>query len=573
MEQSAIQRWKQWGSRLPKGTDLSNELETVSNQPEEIQDRFYRDLEFGTGGLRGLIGAGTNRMNIYTVSRATQGFSNYLLSGSGPLSVAIAYDSRRGSELFAKTAAQVLAANHIQVYFYKELMPTPALSFAIRYLKCSGGIVITASHNPADYNGYKVYGSDGCQITAKSAGEILEQIQRLDYFQDIRQIDFHSALSSNQIQYIGQEVIDAYIQAVSAQSLCPGHICRDIAIAYTPLNGTGYQCVTRILKENGFSNIKIVTEQAAPDGNFPTCPFPNPELPEAMSLGIKYAKNFGCQLLLATDPDCDRAGIAVQTSEHAYTILTGNETGLLLFNFICQRRKELGTMPANPVAIKTIVTTNLAQKIADRYGVKMINVLTGFKYIGEQIGFLEQQGRAQDYIFGFEESCGYLSGTHVRDKDGVNASLLICEMAAFYLSRGQSLADVLDGLYRDYGYSLNTLKTYTFPGVSGLQSMRQIMEQFRKCPPKTLAGKTVLCISDYQVSIKHYSDGHEEPIHLPVSDVLQFHLEGDISAVIRPSGTEPKIKLYLSVSAPGPAEARILEEHLVKDITSTFHIC
>lgn len=571
MEQLVIQKWKQWNNHLPKGSELSHELESISNQPEEIQDRFYQDLEFGTGGLRGLIGVGTNRMNIYTVSRATQGLANYFLSGSGSISIAIAYDSRCGSKLFAQTAAQVLAANHIQVYLYKELMPTPALSFAVRFLKCSGGIVITASHNPANYNGYKVYGADGCQITIKTAGEILSQIQCLDYFQDIRQMDFYSALSSNKIQYINQDVIDAYIKTVSAQSLYSSLISHDIAIAYTPLNGTGYYCVTRALKENGFPNIKIVKEQAIPDGHFPTCPFPNPELPETMSLGIEYAKNFDCQLLLATDPDCDRVGIAIQSPDCTYTILTGNETGLLLFNFICQRRKELGIMPANPVAIKTIVTTNLAQKIATRYGVKLINVLTGFKYIGEQISLLEQQGRENDYIFGFEESCGYLSGTHVRDKDGVNASLLICEMAAFYHSHGQNLIDVLNNLYEEYGYCLNTLKTYTFPGSLGHQTMKKIMARFRNCPPKILAQKAVLCISDYKTSLKHYSDGHEEPINLPVSDVLQFHLEGDISAVIRPSGTEPKIKLYLSINASDPAEAHLLEERLVKELNNIFH--
>ena len=435
MTEQAEKSWEEWRSQRLEDPDLTRELEEIQGDQEAVEDRFYRELEFGTGGLRGVIGAGTNRMNIYTVAKATQGYADYLNAREQAPSVSIAYDSRIKSDLFARTAAEVFAANGIKVHIYHELMPTPALSFAVRYLGCSGGVVVTASHNPSKYNGYKVYGSDGCQITTKAAKEILDYIGRVDIFCGVKKRNFDEARREGIISYIGQETVDAYIQAVSSQSLSGKdeedlRVRKEMTIVYTPLNGTGRYCVTRTLKENGFENIVVVKEQEYPDGNFPTCPYPNPEIREAMALGISWAEKTGSDLLLATDPDCDRVGIAVKTGGR-FELLSGNEVGLLLLDYICRRRIALGRMPKQPVAVKTIVTIDLAKKIAARYGVEMREVLTGFKFIGEQIGLLEAQGQADRFILGFEESYGYLSGVYVRDKDGVAASLLICEMAAY----------------------------------------------------------------------------------------------------------------------------------------------
>ncbi len=574
MTEQAEKSWEEWRSQRLEDPDLTRELEEIQGDQEAVEDRFYRELEFGTGGLRGVIGAGTNRMNIYTVAKATQGYADYLNAREQAPSVSIAYDSRIKSDLFARTAAEVFAANGIKVHIYHELMPTPALSFAVRYLGCSGGVVVTASHNPSKYNGYKVYGSDGCQITTKAAKEILDYIGRVDIFCGVKKRNFDEARREGIISYIGQETVDAYIQAVSSQSLSGKdeedlRVRKEMTIVYTPLNGTGRYCVTRTLKENGFENIVVVKEQEYPDGNFPTCPYPNPEIREAMALGISWAEKTGSDLLLATDPDCDRVGIAVKTGGR-FELLSGNEVGLLLLDYICRRRIALGRMPKQPVAVKTIVTIDLAKKIAARYGVEMREVLTGFKFIGEQIGLLEAQGQADRFILGFEESYGYLSGGYVRDKDGVDASLLICEMAAYYRAQGMTLWDAIQQIYKEYGYCLNTLHSYTFEGAAGFEKMQAIMAEFRTGFPDEFGGRKVEAVSDYKNSVTRKKNGAEEMIELPVSNVLKFWLEDGASIVIRPSGTEPKLKLYLSVSAQERGQAEELEMRILKDVEKTW---
>ena len=563
-------RWKNWLSQSLEDADLTAELQAMAEDEKTIEDCFYKELEFGTGGLRGVIGAGTNRMNIYTVAKATQGYADYLNEYFASPSVAIAYDSRIKSERFAEVAAEVLAANGIRVYIYPELMPTPALSFAVRNLSCSGGIVITASHNPAKYNGYKVYGADGCQITTKAAKEILAKINAVDVFSGVKSMKFAKGIEKKRISYIGEETVRAFIRAVSAQSLCGDAACdKSVSIVYTPLNGTGLKCVLRCLKENGFTNISVVKEQAEPDGHFPTCPYPNPEIREALELGLKEAKRLGSELLLATDPDCDRVGIAVKSGDD-FVLLTGNEVGMLLLDYICKRRLALKRMPKNPLVVKTIVTIDMAKRIAADYGVQVIDVLTGFKFIGEQIGFLEKKGEEDRYILGFEESYGYLTGSYVRDKDAVNASLMICEMFAYYKAKGQSLLDVLNGLYTKYGYCLNTLQCYEFEDASGFQKMQDIMEKLRASCPKMWIGYRIISVSDYKKSITRYSDGRVEKIDLPVSNVLKFELENNLSVVVRPSGTEPKLKMYMSVSAGSREEAGNLEQRLVKVLEAMF---
>lgn len=538
--------YKTWMENI-KEPDLLEELESISGDSEQINDRFYRELEFGTGGLRGVIGAGTYRMNIHTVAKATQGYSNYLngakASSQTKPSVAIAYDSRIKSDVFAKTAAGVFAANGIKVHIYKELMPTPALSYAVRALGCDGGIVVTASHNPAKYNGYKVYGSDGCQITLEVAEAILKEIDSVDVFEDVKKMDFDEGCSQGIISLIGDDVITGFIDAVSERALNPKEIDKNVSIVYTPLNGTGRYPVTRCLKENGYSQITIPAEQEMPDGNFTTCPYPNPGIREALEVGLKKAKEVGSDLLLATDPDCDRVGVAVKDGSE-YKLISGNQMGILLFDYICKTYKENGTMPENPVVVTTIVSTKMIDKIAADYGVEVRRVLTGFKFIGEQIGFLEEKGEESRYIFGFEESYGYLSGGHVRDKDGVNASLLICEMFAHYKAKGLSLIHVLDSLYEKYGYFKEELQSITFEGASGAEKMSGLMETLRKNPPAQIAG--------YQMEgVKDYAAGVGE---LPKSNVLEFNMEKDVNVLVRPSGTEPKIKMYYLVKGDTEAE-------------------
>lgn len=566
MEWQIQEKYNTWKKKACDDQDLLNESETIKNNEKAIYDCFYKDLEFGTGGLRGIIGAGTNRMNIYTVAKASQGYSNYLNKHFLIPIVAIAYDSRIKSDLFAEVAACVFAANNIQVHIYSELMPTPALSFAVRHLHCSGGVVITASHNPAKYNGYKIYGADGCQITTEAAKEIFSEMESVDLFDDVKKISFEEGMEQGLISYIEEDTVSAYINEVSTQSLCgDAEIDKSVAIVYTPLNGSGLKCVTRCLRENGFTNISIVAEQKNPDGNFPTCPYPNPEIRETLELGLKEAKRLNSDLLLATDPDCDRVGIAVKFNEK-YILLSGNEVGMLLLDYICKRRIALGRMPKNPILIKTIVTIDMAKQIAQDYDVEVIDVLTGFKFIGEQIGLLEQNAEEERYILGFEESYGYLTGSYVRDKDAVCGSLLICEMFAYYKAQGKSLPDVLNALYEKYGYCLNTLHSYEFEGAEGLKKMQNIMARFRQECPERWVGRKIVSVSDYKESVIKYMDGHEEKIMLPISDVLKYELEGNLSVVLRPSGTEPKLKMYFSVSAENEEAAAKLEKAFVAEV-------
>ena len=532
--------------------DLAEQL--VKMDAGQIEDAFYRDLAFGTGGLRGVIGPGTNRMNVYTVAKASQGLANYLKQHFAEPSVAIGYDSRIKSDVFAQVAAGVFAANGVKVHIWPQLMPVPTVSFATRHLGTSAGVMITASHNPSKYNGYKVYGPDGCQITAQAAAEILAEIEKLDIFEDVRQIDFEAGIKRGDIQFIQEDVYTAFVEAVKRQSVLYGEaVDRNVAIVYTPLNGAGLLPVTRTLREMGYTNITVVPEQEQPDGNFPTCPYPNPEIKEAMALGMEYAQKCGADLLLATDPDCDRVGIAVKDQKGDYELLTGNQTGLLLLDYLCSQRVKHGKMPEDPVMVKTIVTMDMAERIAQYYGVETRNVLTGFKYVGEQIGALEQQGKADSYLFGFEESYGYLSGTYVRDKDGVNGAALICEMFSYYKTQGISLLDKLESLYQTYGYCLNTLHSYEFDGSAGSVKMQSIMASFRG-GIRELGGKKVEKLLDYAQGL----DG------LPKSEVLKFLLEGNCSLVVRPSGTEPKLKLYISVSAADKESAEKAEAEIVR---------
>ena len=544
------ERYEVWRARV-NDLELLAELNQIAGDETEIEDRFYRELEFGTGGLRGVLGAGTNRMNIYTVAKASQGYSNYLKKSTENPSVAIAYDSRNNSTLFARTAAAVFAANGIQIYIYPKLMPTPSLSFAVRDLKCSGGIVITASHNPAKYNGYKVYGGDGGQITTQAAKAIQVEIDRIDPFLDVRRADFDIMLEEGKIRYISEDTVTRYLAAVQRESLLPKETSRDVFIVYTPLNGAGISCVPRCLAEQGFTNITIPDEQKEPDGSFPTCPYPNPEVKETLQVGLAWAERLGSELLLATDPDCDRVGAAVKGPD-GYVLISGNEMGVLLFDFICKMRMENGTMPGNPVAAKTIVTTPMAAKVAAHYGVELRDVLTGFKFIGEQIGLLEKEGQAHRYIFGFEESYGYLSGSFVRDKDAVNASLLICEMFAWYRAQGQTLLGVLDQLYRDYGYYQSRLLSFAFEGVEGFDRMNALIDILREHPPKEFAGYPVARTTDYQ----------RDDTGLPRSNVLRFWLEGGAEVVVRPSGTEPKLKVYLTALGRDKAESQGIVDKL-----------
>lgn len=542
---SFVETYKQWLAETAENKEIYNELNAIRADVGAIEDRFYRELEFGTGGLRGVLGAGTNRMNVYTVAKATQGYSNYLKKTVKAPSVAVAYDSRIHSGLFAETAAAVFAANGIEVYIYPKLMPTPALSFAVRELKCAGGIVITASHNPAKYNGYKVYGRDGCQITTEAAKAIQIEIDGVDPFSDVHYGDFDRSIKKGIIHYIGEDTVTRYLQAVGTASVLPEGIARDVAIVYTPLNGTGISCVPRCLSEHGFTNITIPDEQNDPDGNFPTCPYPNPEIREALSVGLDWAERTGGELLLATDPDCDRVGAAVRNGA-GYTLISGNEMGVLLLDYLCKMRRENGTMPERPVAVKTIVTTPMAARVAESYGVELIDVLTGFKFIGEQIGLLEQNGEVERYIFGFEESYGYLSGSFVRDKDAVNASLLTCEMFAYYKAQGKSLVDVLDGLRRTYGFYESRLLSFDFEGSEGFSRMTELIQSLREQTPKELGGYAVERVVDYQ----------NDATGLPRSNVLRFYLAGGQEAVIRPSGTEPKLKIYLTAFGKNEAESR-----------------
>ena len=544
--------YERWLANATADADVAAELRTLDGT--KIEDAFYCDLTFGTGGLRGVIGAGTNRMNIYTVAKASQGLADYLKKNFAEPSVVIGYDSRIKSDVFAKVASGVFAANGVKVNIWPVLMPMPTVSFATRYLHTSTGVMVTASHNPSNYNGYKVYGADGCQITTEATEEILAEIEKLDVFADVKTSDFEVGVKNGNIQYITDEVYTAFVEQVKSQSVLFGEtVNKNVAIVYSPLNGTGLKPVTRTLKEMGYTNITVVKEQERPDGNFPTCPYPNPEIKEAMALGIEYAKKCNADLLLATDPDCDRVGIAVKNKAGEYELLSGNQTGMLLLDYICNQLVKHGKMPADPVMVKTIVTMDMGEQIATHYGLRTINVLTGFKFIGEQIGKLEQQGKADSYVLGFEESYGYLTGSYVRDKDGVDGAYMICEMFSYYATKGISLLEKLDELYKTYGYCLNTLHSYEFDGSAGFAKMQSIMQAFRG-GIKEFGCKKVVKLLDYAPGL----DG------LPKSNVLKFLLKDNCSIVVRPSGTEPKLKTYISVSAENKDAAEKVEAEILK---------
>lgn len=559
-----MELYQNWRKNAIDDPDLQSELSAIENDAEAIQDRFYRDLAFGTGGLRGVIGAGTNRMNIYTVRKATQGLANYVKEAFSEPSVAISYDSRIKSTDFAKAAAEVLAANGVKVHIYTELKPTPMLSFAVRALHCSAGIMVTASHNPAKYNGYKAYGSDGCQMTIDAADAVLAKINALDIFNDVKHMPFDEALAAGMISYIGDDVIEDYFRNVLAQGINTDLCAKSgLKIVYTPLNGTGNKPVRTILNRIGIQEVTVVKEQENPDGNFTTCPYPNPEIREALQLGLQYCDQVKPDLLLATDPDADRVGIAVPDGKGGYALFSGNEVGALLLEYICEQRIQKGTMPKHPVAVKTIVTTDIVEAICKAYGVELIEVLTGFKFIGEQIGFLEAKGEEDRYIFGFEESYGYLAGSYVRDKDAVVASMLICEMAAYYRTKGISMMQARENLYQKYGVYVHAQHSFTFEGESGMIRMQNIMEHLRIHRPEQIDNLKVIQFADYekQVSID-LTTGTETTITLPQSNVLSFTLEQGAKVIIRPSGTEPKIKAYYTTTAATEAEAAAKKDEL-----------
>ncbi len=560
--------YKLWLEKAVDDADLQTELRSIEGDDEAIKDRFYRNLEFGTGGLRGVIGAGTNRLNVYTIRRVTQGLADYVNEAFKNPSVAISYDSRIKSDVFAKAAAGVLVANGIKVYIYSELMPTPMLSFAVRNLKCDAGIMVTASHNPAKYNGYKAYGADGCQMTLEAAAIVLNKINSLDMFADVKNSDFEAGLASGMIEYISDAVIEEYYKNVLAQGINT-KLCAEsgLKLVYTPLNGTGNKPVRAILDRIGIKDVVVVPEQEMPDGNFPTCPFPNPEIKEALNLGLKLCEEYKPDLLLATDPDADRVGIAVP-SENGYVLFSGNEVGALLLEYIASQRTALGTMPEKPVTIKTIVTTDIIKAIAKEYGIEVIEVLTGFKFIGEQIGFLEAKGEEDRYIFGFEESYGYLAGSYVRDKDAVVASMLIVEMAAYYRTKGISLIQARENLYKKYGVYAHSQQSFVCEGASGMEKMKEIMSGLRANHPTEIGGLKVTVFEDYIASTsKNVETGEVTAITLPKSDVLSFKLTDGASVVIRPSGTEPKIKAYYTTTGKTFEQAKALEAKIAKDFT------
>ena len=550
MMMQTSQLYEQWLRCAAEDPDLTAELQAVTGDEEAIADRFYRDLAFGTGGLRGVLGAGTNRMNLYTVRRATQGLADHLNATDLPKAVAIAHDSRHKGELFSREAARVLAANGITAYLYPRLEPTPALSWAVRYLGCGAGICITASHNPAKYNGYKVYGADGCQITPQAADAVLAAMQQHDYFTTPKLVDYDEALADGRIRLIGEDCLSAYLDAIVA--LRPGNDVSTLKLVYTPLNGSGLECVLALLDRMGVTACTVVPQQRDPDGDFPTCPYPNPEIREAMECGLALCDAVHPDLLLGTDPDCDRMGAAVSDGKGGYRLITGNEMGVLLLDYICRVRLANGTMPKDPVAVTTIVSTDMATPVAAKYGVELRRTLTGFKFIGEQIGLLEAEGHPERYIFGFEESYGYLSGGHVRDKDGVNAVMLACEAAAWYAAQGQTLLDAIEALYREFGTYRNALHSFTFEGERGMHIMQQLMQRLRTAPPAEVAGYAVREMVDYE------ADG----TGLPRADVLEFRLENGAKLMVRPSGTEPKLKIYLSAVGESAAAADAVNEAL-----------
>ena len=524
------------------------QADAKAGNTKAVADAFYQDLAFGTGGLRGIIGAGTNRMNIYTVGRATQGFANYLNAHFENPSIAIGRDSRNKGEAFVRRAAEVFAANGVKVHVFPRIEPTPAVSFAVRDLACSGGVCMTASHNPAPYNGYKAYGADGCQITTQTAADISAAIEAVDLFADVKTCDFDDAVAQGLIEWIPEDTLDRFIDAVEACSVAsPQERAVPLKLVYTPLNGTGLECVSRILERVGITDVTVVPEQKMPDGNFPTCPYPNPEIREALQKGIELCETVHPDLLLATDPDADRVGIAV-AYDGDYLLLTGNEVGVLLLDYLARTLRERGADMSTKIAVTTIVSSAMVDALAAEYGFAVKRVLTGFKYIGELIGKLESVGEQDRYLFGFEESYGYLSGTHVRDKDAVNASMLICQMAQYYKAHGMNLAQAMFALYEKHGYFLNKTLSFEYPGAEGAQRMAAIMAGLRTDAPTSVAGLAVEGVVDYVGGIGN----------LPAADVIQFDIAGGNKLIVRPSGTEPKIKAYLFVTMPTRAQAEEL---------------
>ena len=546
--------YKRWLGASLEDPALTEELKKIEGQEEEIKDRFAVALKFGTAGLRGVLGAGSNRMNIYVVRQATQGLANWVKTQGGNQLVAISYDSRINSDVFAKNAACVLAANGIKVRIYDALMPVPALSFATRYYHANAGIMVTASHNPARYNGYKAYGPDGCQMTDDAAAVVYAEIQKTDILTGAKMMSFEEGRAKGLIEYVGDDCKEALYDAIKACSVRPG-ICKTagLKLVYSPLNGSGLVPVTRVLRDIGIDDITIVPEQQYPDGNFPTCPYPNPEIFEALRLGLELAKKTGADLMLATDPDADRVGIAIKCPDGSYELVSGNEVGVLLLDYICEGRIEKGTMPKKPVAVKSLVSTPLADAVAANYGVEMRNVLTGFKWIGDQIARLEADGEVERFILGFEESYGYLAGPYVRDKDAIIGSMLICEMAAYYRSTGSSIKERLEAIYAKYGRYLNKVDSFEFPGLSGMDKMTGIMASLREKPPVEIGGYKVAKVTDYQKT---------EETGLPAANVLVYSLEGGATVIVRPSGTEPKIKTYFTTLGKNLAEAEAQKKAL-----------
>ena len=565
MDMNAL--YNEWLEKAVIDPDLKEDLESIKGNEEEILDRFYRCLEFGTAGLRGVIGAGTNRMNYYTVCQATQGLADFLNKHFENPSIAIGYDSRIKSDYFSIEAAKVLAANGIKVYLYRELQPTPCLSFAIRYFKTSSGIILTASHNPAKYNGYKCYNSNGYQMTDEEANETYEFIKKVDYFTGIKTMDFDEAVEKGLIEYMGDEVIDAFLDEVIKQCVNPDMIAdAGLKVIYTPLNGTGNKPVRKILDRIGVKDVYVVPEQEMPDGNFPTCPFPNPEIKQAFECALKMAEDIQPDLLLATDPDCDRVGIAVKDGNGGYKLMSGNEVGAMMLNYLLSQKKEKGLLSENSIAVKSFVSTDLAEVIAKKYNCTFKNLLTGFKYIGELITQLEAEGRADDFVMGFEESYGYLAGTHARDKDAVVASMLICEMAAYYKAQGKSLAEVMDSIYDEFGYYFNTVSSYTFEGASGMEKMAAIMDGLRADAPKSFGGMEVTVVDDYKTSVStNLTDSSTKTIELPKSNVLAYTLTDGNKIIVRPSGTEPKIKAYITAIGKDREQAQLIADKLFAD--------
>ena len=554
--------YKRWQEAQLDDPALTAELAAIAGDDNEIKERFAVALKFGTAGLRGVLGAGSNRMNIYTVRQATQGLANWVKTQGGNQLVAISYDSRINSDVFAKEAARVLAANGVKVRIYDALMPVPALSFATRYYHANAGVMITASHNPAKYNGYKAYGPDGCQVTDDAAAVIYDEIQKTDILTGAKLVSFQEGLDSGLISYVGDDCKEALYDAIKARSVRPG-LCKTagLKLVYSPLNGSGLVPVTRILHDIGIDDITIVPEQQYPDGNFPTCPYPNPEIFEALRLGLELAEKTGADLMLATDPDADRVGIAICCPDGSYQLVSGNEVGVLLLDYICAGRIEKGTMPKNPVAVKSLVSTPLADAVAKSYGVEMRNVLTGFKWIGDQIARLEAAGEVERFIFGFEESYGYLAGPYVRDKDAIIGSMLICEMAAYYRSIGSSIKERLEAIYAKFGRYLNKTDSFEFPGLSGMDKMADIMRALRQNPPKEIAGYAVTQVTDYE---------KPEQTGLPAANVLVYALEGGATVVIRPSGTEPKIKAYFTTLGKNLEEAQAQKDKLAAVVEKIF---